>query len=356
MVVTRSEYGQLVLEAYKSKRKQGALSRELATGTRAKLRDACLTKSGTATDEGDEQLLREFFCEGETDRPLKPAMRTFDPDGLKALENFLKKGRGTTSEINIDLLAWLIDFPHRPYGEDKNLDLSEEEIRIVEAMRIEGKVEVKDHPGVVESPTTTTPVVSSNIAEDNQGGKIAVVIYGDPVKGVFTGTSVEAPKQDLEKHQKEKVHQYTQEQRKPSNAAVAILLVLLLAAISLFFIMDDTLQQCMVWTGERYEKLQCDQVTADMRPEPFDKHRFNNLRRITRPDTLTRDDIGKRYYIKNNNEILYFTGGGHFPEDPTRTLKKLTDRIFDTYLLGKTDSSQQQLRNANAFSLKQNTP
>lgn len=42
-------------------------------------------------------------------------IRRFDPDKFKPLVNFLKKNLNT-NEKNVELLAWLIDFPARPYS------------------------------------------------------------------------------------------------------------------------------------------------------------------------------------------------------------------------------------------------
>lgn len=60
-------------------------------------------------------MIREFL-QIPFDRELTDlAVKKCDTDKFKALCNFLKKDL-KTHERNLELLAWLIDFPYRPYS------------------------------------------------------------------------------------------------------------------------------------------------------------------------------------------------------------------------------------------------
>lgn len=63
-------------------------------------------------------MLRSFLEKPDNEDISESAIRRFDPDKFKPLNNFLKKGTNTDLK-NIELLAWLIDFRPRPYSNYK---------------------------------------------------------------------------------------------------------------------------------------------------------------------------------------------------------------------------------------------
>ncbi len=96
------------------------MSINLVNPTPAKLRQECIVVFRgmlieNEADPIDLMLLRSFFERpGEEDLRLS-TIRTFDTDKFKPLCNFLKGRTGKTSDKNLELLAWLIDFSLRPY-------------------------------------------------------------------------------------------------------------------------------------------------------------------------------------------------------------------------------------------------
>ncbi|MYY43995.1 hypothetical protein [Elizabethkingia anophelis] len=91
------------------------LSINLEHPTPANLRNECLVLFKHGLEKRDESMLKSFF-ELPLEKELKPGtIRKFEIGKFKPLNNFLRGYTYTTSNKNIELLAWLIDFPHRPY-------------------------------------------------------------------------------------------------------------------------------------------------------------------------------------------------------------------------------------------------
>lgn len=83
--------------------------------TAAKLRNECLILFKRGLDRADTRMLKSFLGWSDKEEIYESAIKRFDPDKFKPLNNFLKKGI-KTDEKNIELLAWLIDFRPRPYS------------------------------------------------------------------------------------------------------------------------------------------------------------------------------------------------------------------------------------------------
>jgi len=95
------------------------LSINLEHSTPANLRNECLVLFKHGLKKRDESTLKSFF-ELPLEKELKPgAIRKFEISKFKPLNNFLHGSTHATSDKNIELLAWLIDFPHRPYFQYK---------------------------------------------------------------------------------------------------------------------------------------------------------------------------------------------------------------------------------------------
>lgn len=117
---------------------------------------------------------------------------------------------------------------------------------------------------------------------------------------------------------------------------------LVFAILSLgFYLLYNKGDECMYWTGDHYEKIDCDAGINGK--NLLNEERWKNFRKITNPDTITAWSIGKLYYLKTNNAMEYFTAGGKHPVYVTRTLKVLSQYMFDKHLLKNrppaTDSS-----------------
>lgn len=92
---------------------------------------------------------------------------------------------------------------------------------------------------------------------------------------------------------------------------------------------------CVYWANDHYEPVSCNEdpkgrIIITMNPE-----KVRSFRKITREDTITNWSVGKIYYIKDSNTIKLYTGAGSYPEDLNRTLKVLSNYIFENHLRKK---------------------
>ena len=82
------------------------------------------------------------------------------------------------------------------------------------------------------------------------------------------------------------------------------------------------------WTGDHYEKVACNAKPNGRNIIPFKEDQFA-VQKINKEDTIGRHHINKLFYIKDQNDIQYFTSEGKYPEDLGRNLQKLSKRIYD---------------------------
>ena len=116
------QYRADIWQFYQNKKSAGELSLNLKHPTAAKLRNECLLLFRKGLDKADYRMLRSFLGRPDNEEIYESAIRRFDPDKFKPLNNFLKKGTNT-DEKNIELLAWLIDFRPRPFSNYKSVNM-----------------------------------------------------------------------------------------------------------------------------------------------------------------------------------------------------------------------------------------
>lgn len=108
-------YRSEVLSLYEKKKALGKLSTNLMIPTCANLRNEFRLLYYAGCNNWDKRIIREFlkiqFDEELTDLVVKRC----DVDKFKALANFINRNLNT-HERNLELLAWMIDFPRRPYS------------------------------------------------------------------------------------------------------------------------------------------------------------------------------------------------------------------------------------------------
>lgn len=88
-------------------------------------------------------------------------------------------------------------------------------------------------------------------------------------------------------------------------------------------------EQCMFWTGNHYEPINCKKRIDGVPVIPLDKKKLNSLIRINLPDTLTEKSLGKVWYSGfGKAEHEFFTDSGMHPVDTVKRLRKLTPYIL----------------------------
>ncbi|HEY9260965.1 hypothetical protein, partial [Chitinophaga sp.] len=252
---------------------------------------------------------------------------------FRPLVNYLKGKSESTDEKNIELLAWLIDFPGRPWEMGKEIsDYGD----ITEVPVLEDIDQVTGDP--VKEPDS--PTTQSATGRDNREG--IPVIPEIPTTTVSVGGLIGTESGGVNPTETGKQEKVRGKSTKTLAAAVMLSLVLGTGGMWWWKDKNQTPRSgyCMYWLEDHYEPIDCNQKISNARVIALDTMRLKNLRKITRPDTITSLAIGKVWYSKINGRMEYFTSGGEHPVIFSRQLKPITIYIIDKYILpGITNSN-----------------
>lgn len=324
MRLNHHDYTRLVILAYKEKRANNELSLLLAKSTPAKIRQACLHVYKEYYDKKehqilrkDEQVLRDFFGPAEPGKQFLQLIRDFETDKFRPLDNHLKGNTEKTDNTNLELLAWLINFQHRPYSFDKNFQLTDEELYFLKDEREKQNDSLTNKIGLEENKEAPEAFVEKETEE------VPVQI-----EEVLETTLITNSKKD-----------------KGYERAAVIFFILIICTGGIYAIwqqkqgkqimVENANTVCVYWAGDHYEKAPCNAEPKDRLIILMNPEKVKSFRKITLEDTITERSIGKVYYIKDSNIIKYFTEGGFYPEDPNRALKKLSRYMYENHLRKK---------------------
>ncbi len=322
MRLDHAGYTKLVVAAYNKKKANNELSPLLAQSTPANIRRECANVYQERYAKKDEPTLRAFFGPAEQGRKFLSVIQEFDVSKFKPLDTYLKgAGRKGINDRNLELLAWLIDFRHRPYVFGMDVILDEDALSII-GRPIGDPLPPPPKPGIEQNTVSENPA-------PNEGNPTT------PLQAIAAG--------DEKKH--------------TSKTARAIFWVGIISLGGLYFIwqqdkdgqmaLGNANTGCMYWAEDHYEQVPCNEDPKGRLILALDKEKLKNFRKITRADTITEWSIGKIYYLKNNRVLEYYTIGGNHPVDVTRTLKVLSPYMFDTYLRKKQVPGKDSLADSN---------
>lgn len=308
------DYTRLVIEAYKKKRQNNELSPLLSQSTPGNIRRECANVYQERFEKKDEQMLRAFFGPAEQGRRFLAAIQEFDVNKFKPLDKYLKGGgKNPISDRNLELLAWLIDFQHRPYLFDNYVNLSDEELSFINESALDaGEMQTESAPG--ENGLNKKEEGSESL--EHGTGKIPASEKNEKESPILSNGFI---KNDTAKSRYKR--------------AVIIFLILAICSGGVYIIWQqnrDTV--CGYWAGDHYQEVPCSEDPRGRIILSISKERMQGFRKITQKDTITEWSVGKAYYIKNDDTIECYTEGGNYPLDLTRNLKLLSRRIFDKYL------------------------
>lgn len=302
------DYSAQVLAAYRDKKISGTLSPNLNHPTPAGLKTECALVLSERGLEEDETILRLFFGSKENSTAYMLAIRNCEADKFRPLCNFLRENADSTGVKNIELLAWLIDFKPRPYTyrQPKLSRIQEDTLNIT----IAGP-EKKQDEIITGGDLTEIPVARQDETREIQPP---------------------ASQKDQLRNEKKGIYPKSLSIRKPGNAAIAFLILAIIAGGAYFISTNTGPGKCMYWTGDHYQPGSCDLRVNDTQVLALDTMRVAHFKKITRPDTLTGNSVGKVYYFKLNNNFEFYTAGGTHPVYSNRRLKPLTDYILNKYI------------------------
>ncbi|ALL05509.1 hypothetical protein AQ505_08410 [Pedobacter sp. PACM 27299] len=306
-----SDYKEKVLGEYQKKRAESTLSINLLHPTPGKLKAECLIVYMERYLQKDDQTLRLFFGLKDQSTNYAQSIRNFENDKFKPLINFLNRRTNDTEDKNIALLAWLINFEPRPYKFGNSYALKSSAVSLDESTNNVINIENVDNLIEQEVTSTSPEIVKEKIEPKEIGQTISQTLIGKtptPTKKVILNATL-------------------------SVAAVAIAL----GAALLF--MSPT-EECMHWTGDHYERISCNQKASDYPIIALDTEKVAHLKKITLPDTITKNGIGRIWYAKIEGELEFYTADGIHPVYTDKRLKPLTDYILDKYLSSKKEVLQ----------------
>lgn len=278
------EYKQVVTDAFRKKRQEASHESWLMNPTRARIRQRCvdLAERGLAPD-GEAALCGYFDKEPGRGEGIA-ALRKSEPEDFKVLENFLGNTSINTKEKNVELVAWLIDYPHRP-------------VTVFKTMNQGGNSSAE------------------NKAEEE---KAAVDLLIPPTSDFDEPT--EPPTEDETKNNGSRIR------RVPARLIGAVTVVLVGAVIVWSSFSRD---ECMYWDNDHYVASPCSVPRMDTPMVAMDHSRLKGFHRIGRVDTLSRYSVGRLWYVRVGDSVEVYTGGGRHPLYPDKTLKRVTDYVVN---------------------------
>lgn len=303
------DYIRLVKQAYKEKRAGNELSPLLYKPTPANLRKECLNVFQERYTNRDEQTIRAFFGTG---KPFLQLIRDFETDKFRPLDNYLKENTENTDAANLELLAWLIDFRHRRWAYDKDFQLSDEELYFLEHNCKKEKEDKEMAVALLEQPAEEDSAPAQE--------KLAPPFVGGPPAG---------------------------KAKKKSKRLVIILLLLIIGAGGSYAVWkqwNSANMVCVYWLDDHYEQVPCNEDPKGRMIITMNAEKVKHFKRITRLDTVTAWSVGRVYYIMDSKTIKLYTEAGKYPEDLKRSLRVLSQYMYETYLSSKDSLAKDSLR------------
>ena len=316
-----ADYERLVRNYYERKKTEMELPLGLVFPSPAKLRSECERVCSERFNRKDEQVIRDFFGKSDDQKGYLRAIQQCKPDRFKPLIKFLNGRVIKTDEKNIELLAWLIDFPDRPFDlrkEYTSLKVIEAGVEVTEPVR----GAFVDAPLLNEELQTADIEIEQDVAGSNEhntyGGKrgTEIAVRNNPLHI------------ELVRH-------------KRKFRKVALVGVLLAVTGTGGFWLWDKMQtkditsgngSCMYWANDHFQPIPCSQKVPNTLVIALDTAMVKNFKKITRPDTITHQAKGHVWYSKINMKIEFFTADGVHPVVIGRRLKPITDYIINKYI------------------------
>lgn len=309
MRLTHPAYIKLVFGTYQKLRSTSKLSPALKQPTLASIRKECLIVYKEPPEKKDEATLRSFFGPAQENESFQDLIKNFPTESYKAFSNYLKGKAVKTDSKNVELLAWLINFPHRPYRYGMEVILTDEEKAILNS----------------DENASENIELDTDEEKEDENEKVQGKPHGNELEAIAISTK-DTPELEV---QISSVRAIRSEEKHVTlkKKWLFIGIPIIFAILSLgFYLLYDTGAQCMYWTGDHYEKIDCD--AAINNKVVFNKERWKNFRKITDLSTISEKSIGVVHYFGNKNREFYTSGGMH-PVDNTRYLRVMTRYIWE---------------------------
>lgn len=111
-----NDYKKEVLACYLKMKNEGALSLNLSMPSPARIREECSEIYFDRNSQTDVATLKLFFGGGVLKNDYAEVIRSIDIDRFRPLINLINDPDKKSDVKNVELLAWLINFNARPFG------------------------------------------------------------------------------------------------------------------------------------------------------------------------------------------------------------------------------------------------
>ncbi|TKC12753.1 hypothetical protein FA048_03800 [Pedobacter polaris] len=353
------DYRKVVFEAYEKRKLEGKLSSNLLDATPGNLREECLIVCRERYTPQDHEILRLFFSNGDKEKGYLNILENTAAETFKQMSNVLRGGVKKPGIKYFELLAWLMDFHPKTstayyksfYEVPKVKDASVIEENL-ETNHVNGEVEEvfsKPDKAIAIEKNETGPSALNQPQEitDDEKDKPTtpvIILFGDSeVKGAELENPKDLSNIDVSLGNLNPPSQHSEEtpgKQSLSNKNIIVTgIIVLFIGLSTFLFWQDkedreTItkdEKCMFWTGDHYEATLCNQKTNAPKID-LNIQTLNGLKKITQPDTLTQNSLGKVWYATINNKKEFFTDSGMHPVDTVKRLKPLTPYILTNYV------------------------
>lgn len=312
------DYKTLVLQDYQEKRSAATLSLNLVNPTSAKVKADCIQVCEERFLKSDEGVLRVFFNQQDGESAYRRAISQCDTDIFKPLCNFIRGKTSNTDDRNIELLAWLIDFDKRPYSIWRNADKS-------------GTVY-----GMLTSAHESIEIGQETFEEVGETKEDAEIGNSDIREKEEKTEMLPESKSPVER-KVQKANGSLADVKRSKVYGMGLIFLIICVVV---YLIDSRVsgdmalrerEECMYWDKDHYQPVACSEKIDDTPIYALDREKMTRLKKINRPDTLTRMSIGRVWYSKISNHVEFYTSDGYHPIHMDKRLKPVTELILEKY-------------------------
>ena len=301
-------YKKAVVDVYLHKR-MDAQMRWLIKPTRSRIKKWCCELAEVGVNKDDEKTLRDYMGLSPVNADFLEVLRKRDEQDFRGFQDFLNRTETRTSVENVELLAWLIDFPTRPYAQFIK------ELQNEPALKREKEVLIPP----VQQDGTREPDASG------QGQETPVLKREE----VIEGPGPEGGKRDVVPEGGGKGNTVIKYGHKKKEWFFIGIGVLLIGGVILWWVWPDG-RKCMYWSDDRYVKAYCDIPRIDTPLLPVDIAKLRGFRKIKKTDTLTPSYALKHFwYTRVADSLEVYTASGTHPLNPDKPLEPVTDYVVN---------------------------
>ena len=342
------DYRKVVFDVYKRKKFEGDLSSNLLNPTPGNLRAECLIVCRERYNDKDHEILRLFF-DGNKEKGYIKSIENSKAQSLRQMSEILKGADVKNPGVKyFELLAWLIGLNigtetsyYKSFYDNTKQDSPADG-------------ETKDQPKVIINENLDT--VEEPYLDLIKTSQVVKVIDGIPVieKEQDKETTKLEPAEDGDTKTKEEEPKDGDNFDSPiiPNSSISFRHILISCTVFMLIgigvyqfrenksnkinafntLLSSGNEKCMYWTGDHYQAITCGENLNGFETFPINTDKIANFKRITQPDTLTKNALGKTWYAKREGRIEFYTDSGDHPTDANKRLLPVTTYILNKYI------------------------